>query len=164
MEPPSDDVDNRDPKRRKAEDSGAAPKAEPTDAKSPIGIAQQTAAALSSGDKLAVMSRTEKDKLRKRYNQSMEPSSERRPKAAKFPEHIALMIRAAPVKDGAYYFDLFCRCNGSWAEVELVEKFIKNQTVTTFGKVRWLVEFKIRETFPDLPAEQIIQRNWSMPS
>ena len=41
-EPPSDDVDNRDPKRRKAEDSGAAPKAETTDAKSHIGSTQQT--------------------------------------------------------------------------------------------------------------------------
>ena len=68
---------------------------------SPIGIAQQTAAALSSGDTLAVMFRTEKDKFRMRYNRSMEPSSEWRPKAAKCPEHIALMIRAAPVKDGA---------------------------------------------------------------
>ena len=101
----------------------------------------------------------EKKNVRKRFERSLEPCTQRQCRSQKVPPSIALKLVNMELKDKSqgrrYYFNLWLNSNEDWAKVEIAERVIRTKSIRKYGKSKWLMLHELEKLHPPIICKAI---------
>ena len=157
---PKEAADGTD-KPKEAADASDKPKEEAKQAELQKLMGKLAASESNMANILTEQSLTPKEKkfVRKRFERSLEPCTQRQCRSQKVPPSIALKLVNMELKDKSqgrrYCFNLWLNSDEDWAKVEIAERVIHTKSTRKYGKSKWLMLHELEKLHPAVVCKAI---------